>query len=161
MKEIIACPRCGKKLELPEDGLGREVQCPACFQTFEGRPQTASPRPPSSHSAAIPPVAPPASLNRSWSADSSARTLGQSEMAPHRGGMILTFGFLSLLPCVIVSLIFGMLAWTMAETDIKEMRAGYMNPEGESATYVGRVLGLVGIVIWSLVYAFACLGAIR
>lgn len=49
----------------------------------------------------------------------------------------------------------------MGETDLREMRAGVMNSEGESLTAVGRTMGIVGLVLWSIVHFFWCLAAIR
>ncbi|MCI0464039.1 MAG: zinc-ribbon domain-containing protein [Gemmataceae bacterium] len=34
MPEVIDCPSCRRKLRLPEELLGRFVQCPTCGQTF-------------------------------------------------------------------------------------------------------------------------------
>jgi hypothetical protein len=59
-------------------------------------------------------------------------------MKPHRGTMILVFGILGFL-CVIFSII----AWIMGGSDLKEMRAGRMDPSGESLTKVGWILGIV------------------
>jgi HEAT repeat protein len=34
---IINCPSCQRRLQLPEDGLERSLQCPACHAVFEAR----------------------------------------------------------------------------------------------------------------------------
>ncbi|HJZ93305.1 MAG TPA: DUF4190 domain-containing protein [Gemmataceae bacterium] len=74
-------------------------------------------------------------------------TPGRSGGAPHRGGMILTFGILSLLCC---PLIFGILAIVMGGNDLKAMAAGRMDRSGEGLTRVGQILGFVGIGLWIL-----------
>ncbi|MBX9681735.1 MAG: hypothetical protein K2X38_23500 [Gemmataceae bacterium] len=86
---------------------------------------------------------------------------GRIAVAAHRGAMILTFGILALIPCILTSLLFGALAWTMGEADLREMRAGAMNSEGEGLTAAGRTMGIVGLVLWSMVHFFWCGAAIR
>jgi hypothetical protein len=74
----------------------------------------------------------------------------------HRGGEILTFGLLALLPCPLTAIIFGIIAWMMANADLKEMRSGRMDRDGEGLTQAGRVLGIIGLAIWPL--GCGCLG---
>ena len=71
---------------------------------------------------------------------------------PHRGGMILAFGIISLVlfQCL-VGLVFGILAWIMGNSDLKGMADGEVDPEGKQLTQVGRILGIVGLAI-SLAY---------
>ena len=35
MPAVIDCPSCNRKLNLPEDLLGKQVRCPTCAHTFE------------------------------------------------------------------------------------------------------------------------------
>ena len=72
----------------------------------------------------------------------------------HRGGEILTFGLLALLPCFVTSIIFGLIAWIMANTDLQEMRNGRMDREGEGLTQAGRALGITGLFLWSVLSLF-------
>jgi len=74
-------------------------------------------------------------------------------MRPHRGVLILVFGILGLVCCVI----FGIIAWVMGNGDLREMDAGRMDPSGRGLTQAGKICGivnvaltLVGIVIWIL-----------
>ena len=62
---------------------------------------------------------------------------------PHRGGMILAFGILAWLFCGI----FGIAAWIMGSADLKEIRAGRMDREGESLTQVGFYLGIAACIL--------------
>jgi hypothetical protein len=64
-------------------------------------------------------------------------------LKPHRGGMLLAFGILGLLCCII----FGILAWVMGSTDLKEMEAGRMDPSGEGMTKAAKILGIIGCVL--------------
>jgi hypothetical protein len=69
--------------------------------------------------------------------------------APHRGGMVLTFGILGLVgPWLCTPLcLFCIAAWVMGHSDLKEMKAGRMDPEGEGQTRVGWILGIVGTAL--------------
>lgn len=63
--------------------------------------------------------------------------------APHRGTMILVFGILSFVCC----LIFGIVAWIMGNTDLREMDAGRMDPQGRGLTQAGKILGMVSVIL--------------
>jgi len=75
-----------------------------------------------------------------------SQTQAQQPLAPHRGVLILVFGILSIVCC----LIFGIVAWVMANKDLSEMAAGRMDPAGEGMTKAGKICGIVGIVLQSL-----------
>jgi DNA-directed RNA polymerase subunit RPC12/RpoP len=83
-----------------------------------------------------------------------ARHRDASHLAPHRGGMILAFGILSWAVCPV----FGIIAWVMGNTDLAEMDAGRMDPEGRSMTQAGKIIGMVfciaaiaAIALWFVV----------
>lgn len=74
-------------------------------------------------------------------------------MRPHRGVMILVFGILGLVCCMI----FGIIAWVMGNGDLREMDAGRMDPSGRGLTQAGKICGMVsvalavlGVVVWIL-----------
>jgi hypothetical protein len=75
------------------------------------------------------------------------------DLMPHRGSTVLVFGILSL---VTGCLILGPIAWVMGNQDLKEMRAGRMDPEGESATNAGRILGIISTLLWGAGLAMIC-----
>src|SRR4051794_26560277 len=54
MTEIVSCPSCTKKLQVPEDFFGKTVQCPECKQTFRAEPISAA-----GNVSATAPAAPP------------------------------------------------------------------------------------------------------
>ncbi len=62
---------------------------------------------------------------------------------PHRGVLVLVFGILGLVVC----LIFGILAWVWGNTDLKEMDAGRMDPSGRDLTQAGRIVGMVSVLL--------------
>ena len=70
-------------------------------------------------------------------------------LRPHRGTVILVFGILGLVVCVI----FGIVAWVMGNNDLNEMRAGRMDPSGNDLTQAGRICGMVAV-------GFAILGVL-
>jgi hypothetical protein len=59
----------------------------------------------------------------------------------HRGGLILTLGVLSIL-CN-VCFIPGILAWSLGNSDLQQMKAGAMDQTGEGLTRAGMVMGIV------------------
>jgi len=44
-------------------------------------------------------------------------------------------------------IILGPIAWIMGNNDLREIRAGRMDPEGESNTNAGRICGIIGTSI--------------
>ena len=50
----------------------------------------------------------------------------------------------------------------MGNNDMQAIRAGRMDPEGESNTNIGRILGMVGTILHLipllLVFCFCCMG---
>jgi len=70
---------------------------------------------------------------------------------PHRGTLILVFGILGFVVCVI----FEIVAWVMGNNDLREMDAGRMDPAGRDTTKAGKIcgmistiLGIAAVVIW-------------
>lgn len=67
----------------------------------------------------------------------------QAPMKPHRGGMILAFGLIGFLCCII----FAIIAWVMGNNDLKEMAAGRMDPSGEGLTKAGKIIGMISVIL--------------
>ncbi len=63
---------------------------------------------------------------------------------PHRGVLILVLGILGLVCCVF----FGILAWALATSDLREMREGRMDPAGYGLTRAGQICGIISVVLW-------------
>jgi hypothetical protein len=79
----------------------------------------------------------------------------QRDYEPHRGTTIMVLGILSIfMGCV--GIILGPIAWIMGNGDLKKMRAGLMDPEGESLTNTGKICGMVGAIL----HAVGCLGVV-
>lgn len=64
-------------------------------------------------------------------------------MKPHRGVLLLVFGIIGLVACPL----FSPAAWIMGKTDLADIQAGIMDPEGESLTTAGKILGIIGTVL--------------
>jgi hypothetical protein len=103
----------------------------------------------------------------------TARTerLGRRDAEPHRGALLATLGNVSMIAgglslCLggfgaLVSVPAGLAAWVMAQRDLGLMRAGLMDARGRAQTEVGRVGGIVGLVLgllFAAFYAFVYLG---
>jgi len=64
MPEIINCPKCERKLRVPDNLLGQPVKCPSCGITFTGgpadeAPPEAAPRPMTPPAMPLPPLSEP------------------------------------------------------------------------------------------------------
>ncbi|MCI0465244.1 MAG: zinc-ribbon domain-containing protein [Gemmataceae bacterium] len=161
MPEIIPCPDCGRKLQAPDEVLGRDVQCPTCGTTFVA--QFGPSNPPVQRAAAPEVVAGPGPERRSARprsrpqddygldddpGDERLRGRGRG-LLPHRAGTVLTLGILALvgLFLCVPALILGPIAWAMGSNDLAHIRAGRMDPEGESGTASGQTCGIVATVL--------------
>ena len=161
MSETISCPSCKRLLQVPEDLKGQTVRCPSCSNTF-----TASTEPP-------PPIAPPPlpetavhnepeqPRRRAAPRDDDyddrddddyprRRRRRRLDCEPHRGATILVFGILGFVIC---GIIFGPLAWAMGSSDLRKIREGQMDPEGEGMTKAGMICGIIATIL-----NIACIG---
>ena len=72
-------------------------------------------------------------------------TRGQRNLQPHRGSLVLTLGILGIV--FNVCGIPGILAWIFGSSDLKQIKAGTMDPEGEGLTKAGYICGIIGTCI--------------
>ncbi len=79
----------------------------------------------------------------------SRRRRGNRDCEPHRATLILVLGIMSVV-VGLVGIVTGPLAWIFAHSDLKKMRAGTMDPEGESMTRIGMIFGIIGTAIQSV-----------
>ncbi|OAI41046.1 hypothetical protein AYO40_03950 [Planctomycetaceae bacterium SCGC AG-212-D15] len=163
MPDVVECPQCHRYLRVPEGLLGRLVKCPACAATFTmgALPSAPPPIAPMRYSVeaepplSMEPFAASEPEEEGEADERPRRRVRRDSLAPHRGGMILTFGIVSLV-CGCLAIVCGPMAWTMANADLEQMRAGRMDPEGEGLTNAGRICGIVGTVLGALY--FCCIG---
>lgn len=87
---------------------------------------------------------------------------GRALLMPHRGAAILTLGIVSLallllsiaglvaVPCCgssVVALALAIPAWVMANTDLRGMRAGTVDPSGMSSVQTGKTCAIITVVL--------------
>jgi hypothetical protein len=163
MPEIINCPSCQRKLQVPESLLGQDVQCPTCGATF-----TAAAAGPVPARVAEPPDRPASGLEREpeersrpprprrydydddFEDDYDDRPRRRRDLRPHRGSAVLVLGILSLagfVLCGLIPLILGPMAWIMGSQDLAEMRAGRMDAAGEGQTNAGKICGMIATIL--------------
>jgi predicted Zn finger-like uncharacterized protein len=160
MPELVTCPSCTKQLRVPDALLGKNVKCPQCGTIFVGGaadagPAYDDPRPDWQQYADRPvrPRYPRGGYDDDY--DRPWRGRRDYEL-PHRSGAVLTLGILGLvfsfLSCLcVVGLILSVIAIGMGGSDLAKMRQGIMDPSGEGSTQAGRVCGIIGLIISSLV----------
>ena len=68
------------------------------------------------------------------------------EPHPHRGNLILLFGFLGFITIGIL----GAVAWVWANQDLMMMNMGIMDERGMDKTVYGRILGIFSSLGWVL-----------
>jgi predicted Zn finger-like uncharacterized protein len=71
------------------------------------------------------------------------------DIKPHRGTLVLILGLIGLIGGLVFFFpaVLGIVAWVMGHSDLREMKSGRMDTEGESNTYVGYILGIISTVI--------------
>ncbi len=168
MADVIHCPSCQRRLQVPESIFGQAVQCPGCGATFTATnpsaPLASSPlapaapvlepwRPPPAPREAPGQRQPPQRRQRHWDDRSRRPVDGDDDFlrprrnyVADRGGVVLTLGIISLVACGI-GVILGPIAWIMGQNDLEEMRRGRMDPRGESLTSAGRICGMLGTLL--------------
>src|SRR5262249_45905997 len=75
-----------------------------------------------------------------------------SDLEPHRGGLVMAFGIVSIVLVLlsgglVVGLVLGILAWMWGASDLKRMDDGYMDPSGRGNTHAGYVCGIIGTML--------------
>ncbi len=63
-------------------------------------------------------------------------------LKPHRGMAVLVLGICGFVVCAIC----GIIAWIMANNDLREMEAGTMDPSGRELTNAGRICGMISTI---------------
>jgi predicted Zn finger-like uncharacterized protein len=162
MPETVQCPDCQSKLKVPETLLGKSVKCPKCGSVFKAAAGDAAeapvPEAPVRERPAARPRTPPPEPDEEFEEGDEGgdedrprrprRRRGGYE-APHRGGLVLTLGILSipLACCPIVGLILGIVSLVMANADLGKMQSGAMDPSGQGTTRGGQICGIIGIAL--------------
>ena len=155
------CGNCSSLLRVGDEHGGKQAKCPQCehVNTIPYESQVAG------AGQSEPPVAqPPAGQPQQPYAAPMQGAQGhfQQQMVPpkygmphghfqpERGGLILALGIIGLLVCCIP----GIFAWVMGKSDMKKIKAGIIDPSGESLTQIGMILGIISCVLWGLAGLF-------
>ncbi|HWG46712.1 MAG TPA: MJ0042-type zinc finger domain-containing protein [Gemmataceae bacterium] len=82
---------------------------------------------------------------------------------PHRGTLILVLGIIGLaclaISCAPIGAILGLASWIMGQTDLRKMKRGDMDPDGQGITQAGWICGIISTLLNGLV-TLGCLGFI-
>ena len=65
---------------------------------------------------------------------------------PHRGTAVLVLGILGMVACFI----FGVVAWVIGSSDLREMDAHIMDPSGRGLTQAGTTCGILSVIMVGL-----------
>ena len=76
-------------------------------------------------------------------ADTPPQTTHNS-LEPHRGTLILVLGILSLVMCGFFT---GIPAWIMGRNDLRKIKDGLMNPEGEAINKGFMICGMICCIL--------------
>ncbi|MFL5341538.1 MAG: hypothetical protein ACJ8F7_15440 [Gemmataceae bacterium] len=170
----LSCPSCQRPLRVPDNLIGKTVKCPGCQTAFQAVVEEEPP--PAPKKASYREDEPPARAEReeryqeeapvrrsSRRRDDDAdddyddrprrRRRGSGDYVPHRGTLILVLGILGLVGCGIFTAI---PAWIMGANDLKEIRAGRMDPEGEQLTNIGKILGMISCILTLVILSIYC-----
>jgi hypothetical protein len=85
--------------------------------------------------------------------DLTVRRKSRGGLAPHRGGLILTFGIIGLVvlvactPLCIITLPLAIAGWVMANNDLRAIADGKMDPDGETVTRAGKIIAIISCVL--------------
>jgi hypothetical protein len=171
MANVVVCPTCSRKLRLPDDLLGHEVRCPGCNKIFAtvARPAKGSRRDDDEDEDRDEPDETDRPSRR-------GRSVRRNQL-PHRGGLLLTLGIISLvtgilavpvefglglctLCCVLgvfamaaagivvlVGLGCGIPAIFLAQSDLRMMDEGTRDPSGRGTTRAGWICALIGVIL--------------
>ena len=148
MAEIISCPGCQRKLQVPETVFGQTVQCPSCQATFTA--ENPAPPPPGVRIPNLEPYRPlperAETPRRRGGYDDYGGPIRRRDWAPHRGGAVLTVGILAVVIWCLAPIL-GPIAWVMGSSDLAQIQAGRMDPSGEGLTRAGQVLGIIATIL--------------
>lgn len=167
----FTCSGCSNTLRVPDEHAGKHARCPQCSSVnvipgssshqpaaappndLFGGMETSNPaKPENEFSQPIHSGYQPAYSQPHSNPYATPNAQGSRYYTPHRGGIILTFGILAIF-CNFL-LIPGIISWVMGASDLKQMKAGTMDPSGHGITMAGMVLGIVMTAMFALIVLF-------
>lgn len=193
MPIVVECPSCGQKLKVPDNLAGKKVRCSKCQGAFTAAaPEAAPPPPPVEEENPFTTDEPaneeyderPARRSKRRRDDDDYDREVSGGGAPGRGGMVMTFGIISVVLFVvalvggfggsfifplfglcapvltIIGLVLGIMAWLMGSSDLKKIKAGTISTTAKGQTQGGFICGIVGTILNSLILLCGCIGVI-
>ncbi len=170
----MSCTGCGQTLRVADEHAGKLARCPKCgtvvsvpaagtaasaIPLLQPVPDFLQPAAASNPFASSNPFADrPDQVTNPYASPTAPQTPVSSYRQPHRGGLILTFGIVGLPPICCMPL--GIVAWVMGAADLKAIRAGTMDPAGQSMTQAGMVCGIISVVLAGLWIVFNVLAVV-
>lgn len=178
------CSGCSNTLRVPDEHAGKHARCPQCSSVnsipSHSQPEDASPQAdlfgPSTGQTTGPvggsnqfnPSASNPYSDPVRSSDSRSAPQGQfggnpystphssetrrAHYPPHRGGIILALGIFSFFcDCLFIP---GILAWSLGAADLREIKAGRMDPDGHGLTTAGMILGIITTCLYGMIFLF-------
>jgi hypothetical protein len=157
MNDVIVCPACERKVQLPREYLGRSVQCPECRHTFlAGDPATSIV---SDDGPAVPsmPAALPPRYPAHYEEDEPYDDWGvrRPQLRHDHGGVVLALGIISIV-VVCFGPILGPIAFFLGSSDLRAIDRGEMETHNRSMVQAGRIIGACGFCLsmfYVLIYA--------
>ena len=128
--DLKTCPACGKHLHRDS------TRCYGCGERFDVRDRDRQ----------------------------SIRRKGpRRDCEPDRGATVLTLGVISLaclaISCAPIGLILGLTSWIMGQRDLRKIKSGAMDSNGQGMTQGGWICGIIGTILNGLL-TLGCLGFI-
>jgi predicted Zn finger-like uncharacterized protein len=159
----VNCPECRRKLRVPEELAGQQVQCPTCGHVFTAILEAPAPLPSGEDEPAPPTslIIPRAEEDEDGNRPRRRRVRDEEDMEddddwrrgprrdqlPHRGGVVLALGIIALAMLFPFGIILGPIAWILGNKDLGEIRAGRMDYQGEGLTNGGRICGMIATLL--------------
>ncbi|MEE2825712.1 MAG: DUF4190 domain-containing protein [Planctomycetota bacterium] len=132
------CNQCQSILRVAAEHAGKQAKCPQCEFINIIPMSSTTPAAPERNTA---------SSDNPYQSTTAAAPAKYVEA--HRGGLILALGIISIVGCN-CCFVPGILAWVFGATDLGKMKAGRMDPSGETLTRVGMILGIIGTAVAAL-----------
>ena len=146
------CGTCGSVLRVGDEHAGKQAKCPQCTNVntipYESQVNTGASQAPVGAQQPSAPMTGQQGHQYQYQQQPVAAPYGMphGSFQPERGGLILALGIIGLLVCCIP----GAFAWIMGKGDMAKIKAGVMDPRGESLTQVGMILGIISCVLWGI-----------
>jgi hypothetical protein len=120
----------------------------------DGQPTPAPPRPEPRRRTPRP--------SEDWDLEDLRRRGPRRDAEPDRGAAVLSLGIISIAIVMLwcaapIGAILGLIAWIMGQTDLRKMKRGVMDNNGEGITRAGWICGIIGTLLNGLL-TLGCLG---